>query len=313
MDNCEHVVAAAGEAIAAMLARSRSITVVATTRETLTLDGETVFAVPPLALEGGAASDAVSLFVDRARTVRPEFGLGERDTADAVTEICESLDGLPLGIELAAARMAAMSAVEVRDRLADRFRLLRGSAGPERQLTLTDAVAWSYDLLTDDEQELLRAASVFAGGFTLADVCAALDDADDIDVLRHLDSLVRKSLVVADHTASRTRYGLFETIRQFAEDRLGEAGALAATRDRHAAHFAREAVARWEHWNGPGWRDAVDWVEVELGNLRAGYRWSAARGALDVATDIAAHAALMGFSVELFETLAWAEELLVPA
>ena len=109
---------------------------------------------------------------------------------------------------------------------------------------------------------------------------------------------------------TRTRYGLFETIRQFAEDRLAEAGALEATRDRHAAHFAREAAARWERWDGPGWRDAVDWVELELANLRAGFRWSAARGELDVATDIAAHAALMGFSVQLFETLAWAEELL---
>ena len=167
--------------------------------------------------------------------------------------------------------------------------------------------------MTDDERELLRLTSVFAGGFDLTSVCAVVDGADDVDVLRHLDSLVRKSLVVADHTATRTRYSLFETIRQFAEDRLAEAGALERTRDRHAAYFAREAAARWEHWNGPGWRDAVDWVEAELGNLRAGYQWSAARGELEVATDIAAHAALMGFSVQLFETLAWAEELLEPA
>ena len=137
-----------------------------------------------------------------------------------------------------------------------------------------------------------------------------VEGADEVDVLGHLDSLVRKSLVVADHTATRTRYSLFETIRQFAEDRLAEAGALERTRDRHAAHFGREAAARWEHWDGPGWRDAVDWVEVELGNLRSGFRWSAGRGQLEVATDIAAHAALMGFSVQLFETLAWAEELL---
>jgi predicted ATPase/class 3 adenylate cyclase/DNA-binding CsgD family transcriptional regulator len=310
MDNCEHVVAAASAAIAAMLGRSRSIKVLATTRETLTLDGETVLTVPPLALEGGETSDAVSLFVDRARAVRPDFGLGDRRTADAVIEICETLDGLPLGIELAAARMAAMSAVEVRERLADRFRLLQGSAGPERQLSLPDAVGWSYDLLTDDERELLRAASVFAGGFDLTGVCAVLDGTDDVDTLRHLDSLVRKSLVVADHTAARTRYGLFETIRQFAEDRMAETGALEATRDRHAGYFAREAAERWEHWNGPGWRDAVDWVETELGNLRSGYRWSAARRDLEVATDIAAHAALMGFSVQLFETVAWAEDLI---
>jgi len=139
-----------------------------------------------------------------------------------------------------------------------------------------------------------------------------VDGADDVDVLRHLDSLVRKSLLVADHTATRTRYSPFETIRQFAEDRLAEAGALERTRDRHAQFFARESTARWEHWNGPGWREAVDWVEAELGNLRAGYQWSVGRGELEIAADIAAHAALMGFSVQLFETLAWAEEILEP-
>ncbi|MDQ1467639.1 MAG: hypothetical protein QOH10_2054, partial [Actinomycetota bacterium] len=314
VDNCEHVLAAAGSAIAAILHRSGNVKILSTTRENLAVDGETALAVAPLALEGGATSDAVALFVDRARAVRPDFGLREPDTAAAVTEICETLDGLPLGIELAASRMAAMSAVEVRDRLADRFRLLRGSTpGPERQLTLHHAVEWSYDLLTDDERDLLRLMSVFAGGFNLTSICALVDGADDVDVVRHLDSLVRKSLVVADHTATRTRYSLFETIRHFAEDRLAETGALERSRDRHAEYFARESATRWEHWNGPGWRDAVDWVEAELGNLRSGYQWSARRGELEVATDIAAHAALMGFSVQLFETLAWAEELLAPA
>jgi predicted ATPase/class 3 adenylate cyclase/DNA-binding CsgD family transcriptional regulator len=314
VDNCEHVLAAAGSAIETILGRSGSAKILATSRETLTVDGETVITVAPLALNGGVTSDAASLFVDRARAVRPNFGFSEPDTAAAVTEICATLDGLPLGIELAAARMAAMSAVEVRDRLADRYRLLKGSTpGPERQLTLRHAVEWSYDLLTDDERELLRLTSVFAGGFDLTSICAVVGGADDVDVLRHLDSLVRKSLLVADHTSIRTRYSLFETIRQFAEDRLAEAGTLEQTRDRHAAYFARESAARWEHWNGPGWREAVDWVEVELGNLRSGYQWSAGRGELEVATDIAAHAALMGFSVQLFETLGWAEELLEPA
>src|SRR5207248_5292855 len=141
---------------------------------------------------GGTASDAVTLFVDRARVVRHEFGFGDPDTAAAVTEICTTLDGLPLGIELAAARMAAMSAIEVRDRLADRFRLLQGSTpGPERQHTLRHAVGWSYDLLTDDEREVLRATSVFAGGFELASIHAVAPRDDVVDVLGHLDSLVR--------------------------------------------------------------------------------------------------------------------------
>ena len=226
-------------------------------------------------------SDAVTLFVDRARAVRRDFGLGDPDTAAAVTEICATLDGLPLGIELAAARMAAMSAVEVRDRLADRFRLLQGSTpGPERQHTLRHAVEWSYDLLTDDERSLLRATSVFAGGFDLTSIHAVAACGDEIDVLRHLDSLVRKSLVVADHTATRTRYSLFETIRQFAEDRLDAAGERRRPATATRPTSPEQASARWDRWNGPGWRDAVDWVDAEFGNLRAasggarpGARW----------------------------------------
>jgi predicted ATPase len=311
VDNCEHLQGSAAAAIETILGRVGHTKLLATSREALGVAGESVIAVSPLATEGDVASDAVTLFLQRARSARHDFELQDSQTAAAVTEICETVDGLPLGIELAAARMAAMSAIEVRDRLAGRFRLLRaGVSGPERHLTLRHAVEWSYDLLTDDERALLRIASVFAGGFDLSSICAVVGDADEIDVLRHLDSLVRKSLVRADDSAATTRYGLYETIRQFAEDRLADAGEREGARDVHAAHFGRRAVEEWERWNGPGWRDAVDWVELEIGNLRAGYRWSVERGQVEVATDIAAHAALMGFSVQLFETLAWAEELL---
>ncbi len=314
IDNCEHLRDAVRDAIAVILARSGAVRILATSREALGSQSESVLAVEPLDVTGGVASDAVTLFVDRARGVRPEFGLGDPATATAVVDICRVLDGLPLGIELAAARMAAMSAVEVRDRLADRFRLLEASVpGPERQLTLHHAVAWSYDLLTDDERDLLRRTAVFAGGFDLASVGAVAPDLDDVDALRLLDSLVRKSLVVADHTGPRTRYDLFETIRQFAEDRLADEGSLDEARDRHAAHFARTAARLWDHWDGPGWRESVDWVELELGNLRSGFRWSTGRGDVEVACDIAAHAGLMGFSVQLFETLEWAEAVLEPA
>jgi predicted ATPase/class 3 adenylate cyclase len=311
LDNCEHVRGQAAAVIEAILRRAGHTKVLATSREALGVPGESVTVVPPLPTEGGISSDAVTLFVDRARSARHDFELQEPRTVAAVTEICEALDGLPLGIELAAARMAAMSAIEVRDRLADRFRLLhRGTPGPERQLTLRHAVEWSYDLLDDDERSLLRTASVFAGGFDLSSLAAVVDGADDIEVLRHLDSLVRKSLVVAHHSAATTRYGVYETIRQFAADRLADAGQEGQARDAHAAYFSRRAVEEWGRWDGPGWRDAVDWVEGELDNLRAGFRWSAERGHVEVATDIAAHAALMGFSVQLFETVAWAEELL---
>src|SRR6185437_7397709 len=304
----------AAAAIEAILRRSGHTKVLATSREALGVAGESVTIVPPLATKGGVNSDAVTLFVERARSARQDFQLHDPQTVAAVTEICETVDGLPLGIELAAARMAAMSAGEVRDRLADRFRWLQQNApGPERQLTLRHAVEWSYDLLTDDERSLLRTASVFAGGFDLSSICALVDDVDEIDVLRQTDSLVRKSLIVADHSAATTRYGLYETIRQFAEDRLEDAGERKGARDAHAAYFGGRAVTEWERWNGPGWRDAVDWVELELDNLRAGYRWSTESGQMVVATDIAAHAALMGFSVQLFETVAWAEELLEAA
>jgi predicted ATPase/class 3 adenylate cyclase/DNA-binding CsgD family transcriptional regulator len=310
IDNCEHVLRAVSAAISAILARSGSVRVLATSREYLWIPHETLVEVPPLALQGGLASDAVQLFVERARAVRPAFGLLDPQTAAAVTEICQTLDGLPLGIELAAARMAAMSPIEVRDRLGARFRLLRGQGTqPERQQTLLRAVGWSYDLLDAEEQKLLRNASVFAGGFDLASI-SAVTGADDVDILGLLDSLVGKSMIVAGHSATHTRYRLYETIRQFAEDRLTETGGLKGMRDRHAGHFAGAAAARWERWNGPGWRDCVDWVDVELGNLRTAFRWSRQRGDMQVATDIVAHAALMGFSIELFETVAWAEELL---
>ena len=156
VDNCEHVLAAAAEAIGEILARSDVPRVLATSREHLRAPGEALLTVPPLTVDG-VTSDAVTLFVERARAVRPGFGIFDEQTADAVIEICATLDGLPLGIELAAARMAAMSAVEVCDRLGDRIRLLTGpELGPDRQATLRHAVAWSYDLLDDDERAILR-------------------------------------------------------------------------------------------------------------------------------------------------------------
>ncbi|MGY2875368.1 putative ATPase/DNA-binding CsgD family transcriptional regulator [Marmoricola sp. URHA0025 HA25] len=312
VDNCEHVLTAAAAAIGEILERSDLPRVLATSREHLRVPGEAVLTVAPLAVDG-VTSDAVTLFVERARAVRTGFGIFDEQTANAVIGICATLDGLPLGIELAAARMAAMSAVEVSDRLGDRFRLLTGpELGPDRQTTLRHTVAWSYDLLDDAERAILRTASVFSGGFDLAALCAVAEAEDDIEVLRILDSLVRKSLVIAHLGSATTRYSLFETIRGFADEQLADTGEGAETRDRHASHLAGEAVRRWELWNGPQWRTQVDWVQVELANLRSAYRWSLERAQVETATAIAAHAALMGFSVELFETTGWAEAA-VPA
>jgi predicted ATPase/DNA-binding CsgD family transcriptional regulator len=314
IDNCEHLLPASAAAIGAILARSDTPRVLATSREELQVAGESVLSVSPLALEGGVTSDAVTLFVERAGMVRPGFAIFDERAAAAVVEICETLDGLPLGIELAAARMAAMSVTEVRDRLADRFRLLTGPEyGPDRQLTLHQAVSWSFDLLDDAEREVLRTSSVFSGGFDLAGLCAVAETTDDVETLRLVDSLVRKSLVVAHHDADGTRYSLFETIRTFAEAAFPQVSDREAVRDRHAVHFGSDAAARWDRWNGPGWRHEVDWVQVELANLRSAFRWSVDRGQVEVATDVAAHAALMGFSIELFETIGWAESLLEEA
>ncbi len=314
VDNCEHVLAAAAAAIEGIRARSDVPRILATSREPLSASGETLLSVSPLTLAGGVTSDAVNLFVERARAVRHEFGIFDKQSADAVIEICETLDGLPLGIELAAARMAAMSAVEVRDRLADRFRLLTGpELAPDRQATLRHAMAWSYDLLNEGERAALRQVSVFAGGFDLPALCAVAETSDDIEVLRLLDSLVRKSLVSAHHGSVRTRYNLYETIRTFADERLAETAEREMARDRHAAYYAGQAVKRWEKWNGHAWRTQVDWVQTELANLRSAFEWSVDRDHVDVATDVAAHAALMGFSVELFETIGWAESLLETA
>ena len=314
VDSCEHVRSAVAALVATILSRARRTKVVATSREALQVAGERRLSVTPLPVDGGTASFAVALFVERARAVRPNFELdGDSATAVAVVEICRVLDGLPLGIELAAARMAGMGAADLRERLDDRFRLLEGDPeAPRRQRTLQDTVAWSFDLLDPAERDVLLRASVFAGGFDLATYAAVYDATDDVVLLRSLDRLVRASLVVAEHAEGRARYRLLETIRQFGVEQLAGDGALDATRDWHARHFAREIASRWERWNGAGWREAVDWVILELANLRAAFRWSAERDVV-VATDLAAHAALIGTSAQVFEPIDWAERLLETA
>lgn len=215
--------------------------------------------------------------------------------------------------ELAAARMVSMSARDVRDRLGDRFRLLSGSRRRlERHQTLRHAVQWSYELLTADEQLVLEHASVFADGFDMAitHVCGGFDEYTVLDLL---DSLVRKSLVTVDQIRGHARYGLLETIRQFAKDRLSENDDIGAVRDCHARYFADQVITHWGMWDGPGYDVAVDWVDVELANLRTGFRWAADRHDIDTAAAIAAHAAMLADSLQRYEPALWAEELLPAA
>jgi len=176
-------------------------------------------------------------------------------------------------------------------------------------------VAWSYDHLDDAEKALLERCSVFAGGFDLESACAVSgsEDPDDFAILDLLDALVRKSLLVADRSAERTRFSMWETIRQFAEEQLVARGKATEARDAHARHFARRENEVLALWDSPRQREAYDWFATELANLRTAFRWAEDHDDLDVAATIATYATFLGFWVEQFEPVAWAEELIEPA
>jgi hypothetical protein len=207
-----------------------------------------------------------------------------------------------------------MTATEVCDRLGDRFRLLVGSRrGLERHQTLRHAVAWSYDLLDDGERSVLDRCSVFAGGFDLAGAQAVIGSDDDFATLDLLDALVRKSLMVAAHSAGRTRFSMLETIRQFAEEQLAATGEATEARTAHTRYFAGRETDILSLWDSPRQCEAYDWFTVELPNLRTAFRWAADRGDLDDAATIATYAAFLGYWVDNYEPIAWAEELIEAA
>jgi predicted ATPase len=313
-DNCEHVLDAAAGLVEAILAHSATVTILATSREGLGLADEQLWPVPSLDVGAGIDSAAVSLFIERAQAVSPGFSVANADEAAAVVEICGRLDGIPLAIELAASRMASMTASEVRDRLDQRFRLLVGSRrGLERHHTLRHAVAWSYDHLSDAEKPLLERCSVFAGGFDLQSACAVMGSDDDFAVLDLLDALVRKSLLVADRSSGRTRYSMLETIRQFAEEQLVARGEASEIRAAHSRYFAGREADILALWDSPRQRQAYDWFTLELANLRTAFRWAADHGDLDVAATIATYVGWLGLWVQTPEPMAWAEELIEPA
>jgi len=316
IDNCEHVLEAAADLIEAILAHSATVRILATSREGLGVPDEQVWPVRSLDAAAGIDSAAVSLFVERAQGITPGFSMVNGDEAAAVTEICQRLDGIPLAIELAASRMASMTASEMRDRLDHRFRLLVGSRrGLERHHTLRHAMAWSYDLLDDTEKKVLDRCSVFAGGLDLqsAWAVAGSDDLDEYAILEVLDALVRKSLLVADRSAGRTRFSMLETIRQFAEEQLVARGEASEIRAAHSRYFAGREADVLALWDSPRQRAAYDWFTLELANLRTAFRWAADQGDLDAAAAIATYATLLGNLVENFEPIAWAEELIEPA
>lgn len=313
-DNCEHVLDAVADLTEAILSHSQTVKVLATSREGLWVGDEHLWAVPSLDVAGGIESSAAALFVERAAAVRQNVSLTGPTESAAVVEICRQLDGIPLGIELAASRMQSMTATEVRDRLGDRFRLLVGSRrGLERHQTLRHAVGWSYDLLDDEERSALNRCSVFAGGFDLAGALAVTGSGDDFAMLDLLDALVRKSLLVADNSLGRTRFSMLETIRQFAEEQLVASGEATEARTAHARYFAGRETDIMALWDSPRQRDAYDWFATELANLRIAFRWAADGGDLDTAATIATYVAFLGICVENYEPVVWAEELIEPA
>jgi predicted ATPase/class 3 adenylate cyclase/DNA-binding CsgD family transcriptional regulator len=272
LDNCEHLLDASATLLAGLLGSAAQLTVLATSREPVNINGEATWQVPSLSL----ADEALELFAERARLARPDFAVTD-DNAASVAEICRRLDGMPLAIELAAARVRALSLTEIVDSLHDRFRLLTGGSrtAVRRQQTLRASVDWSHALLTETERILFRRLSVFYGGFDL-DAAQSICGGDDIEryqVLDQLTLLVDKSLVVADDSSGRTRYRLLETVRQYALEKLGESGEADAVRSRHCEHYTSmaallDAPARDDY------QQRLEQVETEMDNLRNALGWN---------------------------------------
>ncbi len=281
LDNCEHLVESCAALVDSLLRACPRLRVLATSREPLGVSGEAVWPVPALTVpESGSrispASlgqyEATRLFVERATLGRPGFVARDGNSA-AIAEVCRRLDGIPLAIELAAARVKVLSVEQIAARLDDRFSLLAGGnrAAPRRQQTLRAAIDWSHDMLSDSERELLRRLSVFAGGFTLE----AVEYVAGGEVLEPLTRLVETSLVVAEgRDDGSVRYRTFETIREYAAERLREAGEQSAVKLRHRDWFRQFAEDAEPRLTGP---EQVEWIarlEDEHDNLSAALRWS---------------------------------------
>jgi non-specific serine/threonine protein kinase len=278
LDNCEHLVDACARLVAELLAAAPGLRVLATSREPLGVPGEAVWPVPALDVSAGADEalecEAVALFRDRASLARPGFETTEANAAMVAT-LCQRLDGNPLAIELAAARMRVLSVEEILERLDDRFRLLSGGqrAAPPRHQAMRATLDWSYDLLTDEERAFFRRLSVFAGGWTLVAAEAVVDASLAPDVLDLLSRLVDKSLVTVRGRGRSTRYGMLELIREYGLERLARSGEAAEVRRRHAEHFLAEAEAASGEIGGAKAAERLELFEKEHDNVRAALGW----------------------------------------
>jgi predicted ATPase/class 3 adenylate cyclase len=288
LDNCEHVLSASAQLADYLIRSCPAVQILATSREGLGIAGEATYRVPSLSLpdprqvqtaESLCQFEAVQLFIARALQTQPNFGVTDQN-AGALAAICHRLDGIPLAIELAAARARSLSLEDINRKLDQRFRLLTGGSRTAlpRQQTLRSLIDWSYDLLSEAEKVLLCRLSVFAGGWTLAaaEVVCSGGAIEEWETLDFLASLCDKSLIIAETSGIETRYWMMETIRQYARDRLVEIGDGAVYRDRHLAFFLVFGEELEPQINSPLMREILDRFEAELDNFRAAMEWSGA-------------------------------------
>ncbi|MFN8593132.1 MAG: tetratricopeptide repeat protein [Thermomicrobiales bacterium] len=289
LDNCEHLLAAVGEFMTALLSKCPALQILATSRAPLRIRGEQIQSVPPLmvpatgvtALEAVEDSSAVTLFVQRARAANPHFAIADHN-AGAIAEICQRLDGLPLALELAAARCALLSPAALLALLSQRMRVLKDGARdlPARHQTIRDAIAWSYDLLDADARQLFRRLAVFTGGFDL-DAAAAIGGGDALSMLGRLGELAEHSLIVplvpidGRSEAGRPRFRTLETIREYGLEVLAASQEQVATRNAHAAYFVALAeTADGQLFGGPDQPRWLALLEADHDNFRAAFDWS---------------------------------------
>jgi len=304
LDNCEHLLDACATLAEDLLRACPALVILATSREPAGGAGEAIWRVPPLPVDG----EAIELFADRAQRARPGFAV-TAGNGEAVAQICRRLDGMPLAIELAAARLRASTPAEIADGLHDRFRLLTGGArtAVRRQQTLRASVDWSHALLCEAERVLFRRLAAFAGGFDL-DAAEAVGGADGLgrdQVADLLALLVDKSLVAGEESQGVTRYRLLETVRQYALEKLSESGDADTVRTRHRDHYAAMAARLGQPKDGNP-RRQIGRMEADIDNLRTAFRWSLELSARETALRLASSLQPLWLGrCRMIEGLAW--------
>jgi predicted ATPase/DNA-binding SARP family transcriptional activator len=321
LDNCEHLLGECARIAGHLLSACPNLKILVTSRELLGMTGETVYPVPPLSLPSALEpnvndqTEAVRLFVERASLTLPTFSLNSRNR-EAVVQVCRRLDGIPLAIELAAARVKVLPVDQIASRLNDRFNLLTSgnrSALPRHQ-TLRAMVDWSYDLLSTLEQALFRQLSVFAGGFTLeaAQAVGSLDGDQSVPVLENLSRLIDKSLVDPEESSGETmRYRLLETIRQYAHEKLEKAGENQLAQDRHCGFLLMIVDDANQQRKGVYSKRWLDLLRKERDNLRGALEWAIASSRTETALRLVSHSAWGWFGhSEFIEGRMWLERVL---